>query len=404
MGWKENLREASFRGIVFQVNSHGLDGGRRVVKHDFPMRDKGSTEDMGRKAKAFTVDAFVLGDDYMRERDALISACDEAGSAELVHPYLGTLKVNCEGYSLHESAEEGRLARFTLTFCESGEAEFPNSSVDAAAVAEEAADEVEAVALDDFAESFSLDGMPEYAIADVTAQFIEAVGKVKDIANTVNTIASGGVGIMKTLSDFSGGLNSMLNAPRLLGDSFSNLLKGVTGIFDSPFEAAKRLADMFDFGTGSSSVSTTPISPKTATRLRQAQNRDAITALIQRAAVIQTIRIAPTATFETVEDAREMSAIITDKIDSIMENPATVDAVYMAFQKARTAVVAAVPPENVSLPNLVDYVPVKTLPSLVIAYDLYEDASREAEIVSRNRVSHPGFVPGAVPLKVIADA
>ncbi len=98
-----------------------------------------------------------------------------------------------------------------------------------------------------------------------------------------------------------------------------------------------------------------------------------------------------------------MRDTIADKLDSMMEDPATVDAVFVSLQNARTAVIAAVPPEAVSLPNLVDDIPQRTMPSIVIAYDLYEDANREAEIVSRNRVSHPGFVPGAVALRVIAD-
>lgn len=403
MGWKDNLREASFRGVSFKVGKHDLEGGRRVVKHEFPKRDKPATEDMGRKGKAFNVDAFVLGDDYMQARDALIRACDEEGSAELIHPYLGTLKVNCEGFSMSESVEEGRVARFSLAFCESGEDEFPNYAVDVVAVAEGAADEAEVAALDDFEESFSVDGLPEFALSDVTAQFNAAVDGVKGIANTVNTIASGGVGIMKTLSDFSGSLTSLMNTPRLLATSFMGLIKGATGIFDSPFEAAMNLKAMFDFGDRNS-ASTTPAKPKTAVRKRQAANRDAINALVQRAAVIHAVRIAPTATFETVEDARDMRDAIANKLDSISENPYTADAVYSAIQKARAAVVAAVPPEAVSLPNLTDYTPNKTLPGLVIAYDLYEDASREAEIVTRNRIAHPGFVPGAVPLKVIADA
>ena len=32
-------------------------------------------------------------------------------------------------------------------------------------------------------------------------------------------------------------------------------------------------------------------------------------------------------------------------------------------------------------------------PALVIAYDEYEDAAREKEIVGRNKITHPGFVP-----------
>jgi prophage DNA circulation protein len=39
------------------------------------------------------------------------------------------------------------------------------------------------------------------------------------------------------------------------------------------------------------------------------------------------------------------------------------------------------------------YVPVETVSALVLAHALYGDALRSGEIVARNRVQHPGFVP-----------
>jgi prophage DNA circulation protein len=41
-----------------------------------------------------------------------------------------------------------------------------------------------------------------------------------------------------------------------------------------------------------------------------------------------------------------------------------------------------------------------TLPALVVAHRVYGDATRADEIVSRNRVRHPGFVPGGIALEV----
>ncbi|PTS90230.1 hypothetical protein DBR17_01670, partial [Sphingomonas sp. HMWF008] len=51
------------------------------------------------------------------------------------------------------------------------------------------------------------------------------------------------------------------------------------------------------------------------------------------------------------------------------------------------------------------YTPATTEPALVIAARLYADPAqaeiRAAEIVARNRVVHPGFVPGGVALQVL---
>ena len=46
--------------------------------------------------------------------------------------------------------------------------------------------------------------------------------------------------------------------------------------------------------------------------------------------------------------------------------------------------------------RLVQVTPKESLPALVLAYQRFGDASRAAEIVTRNRVQHPGFLPPAV--------
>ncbi len=89
MAWRDNLRPASFRGISFFVEGYGLSGGRNIAKHEFPKRESHSTQDTGRKARSFSIDAFLIGDNYHIDRDNLLDVLDEEGSGILIHPYLG---------------------------------------------------------------------------------------------------------------------------------------------------------------------------------------------------------------------------------------------------------------------------------------------------------------------------
>lgn len=90
--WRLGLRAASFRGVGFWVNTSGGVGGRRLAVHEYPLRDDAYTEDLGRRAQRFRLRAFVVGDDYMDQRDALLSACQDLPTpAVLVHPYLGEI-------------------------------------------------------------------------------------------------------------------------------------------------------------------------------------------------------------------------------------------------------------------------------------------------------------------------
>jgi prophage DNA circulation protein len=53
---------------------------------------------------------------------------------------------------------------------------------------------------------------------------------------------------------------------------------------------------------------------------------------------------------------------------------------------------------------LVTLIPPATEPSLVLAWRWYGDANRAAELVARNALRHPGFVPARAPLQVVCAA
>ena len=43
------------------------------------------------------------------------------------------------------------------------------------------------------------------------------------------------------------------------------------------------------------------------------------------------------------------------------------------------------------------------MPSLALSYALYGNIDHSDEIVARNKVQHPGFVPGGIQLEVLAN-
>src|SRR5688572_26751846 len=93
--WLQNFRQASFRGVGFLIDSVDSQFGRHVVTHEYPQRDIPFSEDLGRKARRFSMTAYLVGGDYMLARDVLIAACELPGSGLLVHPYQGELQVVC---------------------------------------------------------------------------------------------------------------------------------------------------------------------------------------------------------------------------------------------------------------------------------------------------------------------
>ncbi|MCJ2067749.1 DNA circularization N-terminal domain-containing protein [Methylobacterium sp. J-030] len=118
--WRLQLRSASFRGVGFHVEVGALAGGRRIALHEFPKRDTPYAEDMGRRARRFPVTGYIVDEDYIPQRDALIAALEAGGGGTLVHPTLGTFRVACDGFSAIERRDKGGYVEFEMTFVEAG--------------------------------------------------------------------------------------------------------------------------------------------------------------------------------------------------------------------------------------------------------------------------------------------
>lgn len=139
------IRPASFRGVAFHVEVGGKTGGRRLAPHEFPKRDEPYTEDMGRKGKSFPITAYLIGEDWREQRDALTDALDAEGPGLLVHPTLGEFDVCCGPYTAIERREKGGFCEVEIQFLEAG-GDTPFTVVDATQdLVRTAADAAEAV-------------------------------------------------------------------------------------------------------------------------------------------------------------------------------------------------------------------------------------------------------------------
>lgn len=118
--WRSRLRTASFRGVEFKYDVIGRAGGRRINPNEFPYRDEPYTEDLGRRMRRFSVTGYVIGPDFLDQRDDLIDALEAEGPATLVHPTGGEFLVNSGDFTSVERRERGRVVEFEMQFVEAG--------------------------------------------------------------------------------------------------------------------------------------------------------------------------------------------------------------------------------------------------------------------------------------------
>lgn len=115
MGWKDDLREASFKGIPFFVDKVEDEFGRRIVHNEFPGKEIGSIQDLGRKDDVYNITGFLFGD-YAKNLESLEDALNESGSGALVHPYRAAANVVPDGYSVIRIKDDGGYAQINMRF------------------------------------------------------------------------------------------------------------------------------------------------------------------------------------------------------------------------------------------------------------------------------------------------
>lgn len=393
MAWRDQMQKASFRGVPFHVL--GTDGqiGRRNVIHEYPLRDLPYAEDLGRKAREFSIEAFVLGDDYMTARDRLIDALEAAGSGELVHPYRGRSQVVVTAARVSESSNEGGMARFQITFTESGQAVNPSPRTDTGVAVASAADAAQATSENAFAGWFNVDELQDYVAED-------ALTTVNNALSSINSAVGGVVStaiypeFMLQLSGISTSASGLIRTPGTLAGGLFGLVRGMSGIASSPLAALTSLRSLFSFGSTFQAVPTT-----TPSRRQQAINQAAVVDLTRQAAMIEAARVSSQVTPASYDDAVALRDEIAGQLETQAET--ATDPVYRALTDLRIAVIKDINARAADLSRTVQYPVPRTLPALVLAHRLYGDISNADTLVARNKIRHPGFVPGGRAIEVL---
>lgn len=91
MSWLLTLQDASFKGCRFECISTDDVIARDVAQYERPYVNGVETEDLGRKAREFRIQAVFHGLFYESGMNALLAILDEPGPGELVHPIYGSV-------------------------------------------------------------------------------------------------------------------------------------------------------------------------------------------------------------------------------------------------------------------------------------------------------------------------
>jgi prophage DNA circulation protein len=395
-----NLRPASFRGVPFQVESTELGAGRRTQLHEYPQRDKPYVEDLGRTARDLNFAGFVVGDDYIDQANALLGALEEPGPGTLIHPWFGTLTVSLKDTARVSFDAALGQARFSMSFVESGELEFPSSETSTQAASRIAASDLEKASVESFADRFSIKGFQDFVTAAANGNLgdmlgivsASEIGKVLGYANSLANTVSIAIALVSNPSSLGWKIMGAFGLSGLATTvaAWSNIVRSLSRV-------------------GSSSKMDAPGAPVVYTPSRQQAyvNACAVNALGRQAVIAQAVGASSLVGTKVDSSAKpvishtDMVAVRNELIAVIDRESLTAsDQVYAALMKARAAVWNDLTVRARESARLTTLTPNEVTPALVLAYDYYEDASRDTDIVARNGIRHPGFVP-VLPMKVL---
>lgn len=430
MAWKDRLVDASFRGVAFKTEDESLTAGRRVETHEFVNRDKPYTEDLGKATSRPKFSAYVIGDDCYEQRDRLIEALNKPGPGTLIHPAYGEMSVCVDGeINVSASSSEGRMVRFDLRFVEAGELTYPTSGAATANTLVSSCSALDDCISDNF-DQFGMDGMPDFVQNGVIDSATDMLGYVSDKMAMVDSGISAAARLMQ-------GDISVLLPPPSSGKGFVDQLQAM---WRSGNRLSGNASDLFTMIKNFSGISMgSDLAPrgvwKTDSKTTQSQKQQSnyvasavrTTAISEAAYAVTTLPAPvvttseqsqqstgwPSVTHPELNNAPDEAKVvdvptwddlvdIRDTLNTAIDKElsrTTDDRLFLALRRVKSDLNNDIKHRLIQTQKTVIRTPDEVTPALVLAATWFDNASRESDIVRRNAVAHPGFVPVA-PLRI----
>jgi prophage DNA circulation protein len=431
--WMSRLQVASFRGVPFEVQIGDSSFGRRNVVHEYPYRDTVWVEDLGRSARRLDIQGFLVGDDCIAQRDAMIAACErkDDGDSKLVHPTYGEMNVTLLGrLKVTERWDRGRMFEIYFSFIESGKRLFPSAGQPTGSAVTDAASAADSASASSFSRTIAgalkVGASAVQRAVNVTKAWTSTAQRItNDATNLVNLVST----IGGQVGRFANGRNvGGLNSNTSLAANSSVSVSGLVARGSAARAAVSSLVTSATAGAGNLSSSTTSSfatiaqslvqavaasasEPADAVRLMTnlsessttvadsgAAQQSALVAtddLLRRAAVVQMARVSLAYQPASVDDAAALRTTLCAKLDEeiTVAGDQGADDVYNALRALRTVVAADLAARGAGLPTTMTVGSSLPLPALALAQRLYRNSSRADELVTQSNCVHPAFMP-----------
>lgn len=388
MSWKDQLRDASFKGVPIKWISLEGENGRRVAGHEFPQRDKPWVEDMGRATRPYHFMAVCCGDDWLQQLNTLLTVLEEPGAGELVHPLFGRVKVYAKPARWSLNLDDGGRVDIPLEFIENGDLLFPVPLASTAAPLQSASDDMLSSAQTMAEQALAALDLSRAVVADVVSAVMSAI---KGVSNAVGAV-------LDYFDSWQSLVNTVLTLPATAVGKVLSILESVDRAFD-------RYGDLTRWGINQSRAmrvlrarskalskrSNGTVSTKVAGVLVGLMAAGVAANTLQAVATLPTSRPADGGNLPVAADVASLRQDLSGSLWAMADGAEYEQAAcLLVVQRAAVAHLNQVEAIGLQMQTIT---PPAVMPALVLAYRAQGDAALADELLSRNNIVHPLFVP-----------
>lgn len=426
MSWRDNLLEASFRGVKFYVKSSEFSCGRNTIIDELTPVDKDTehrsyVQDNGAMPDQFRITGYVIANydnkfEYFKERDLLIEALKkfdkEQSGGQLIHPFYGTKQVNVVGQvKITETFDEGGIATFDMLFAEKVGID-PVKTADYGTQVNDKSDKTRDQAGTTFTENFE-SGKPlsSYSADTLKTCLQEINSNIQDIINIPTDVINTA---MSEIAAYIAIVDQIIDLPATIITTMQQTVDKIGDLVAYGIETIEGATlGLYTYLTGQSALTvienTMGIQNSDFGYIpaEQTENVYAIENLYKALLLAEAVDIGINTNFVSQEEMSSFAETLTDLIDDfllLLGARDNTDALYQVIEDMRGVYMKNLFDRITGLKKEIDYeVPATVKPALVLAYEKYEDIDREQEIIDRNiyKIIHPGFLPSGEILKVL---
>lgn len=431
MLWLQQLKQASFRGVPFHVDTVEVQAGDNVVVREYPFEDLPQVFRMGTGTELFKFHAYVIGPDYQAQRNALRLVL--TGDGVLVHPSAGTLRASvADKYTMSEAPlREGGIVRFQLTFVRSELRTYPQAVPNTQAQAVEAAGNAKEAAVDQFGAEFTLKGAPAW----VQSRVVDRLGGVLDgtwgqlrqltgtsteftdsLVGSYQVLRGGLTDLVSTPAGLAGAVRELFTLPTDLADgaatSFQSAYQSVFGIgstvhrsdFEAVLPATVDRPAMMGLGKADA-LGVDTAARRTLGQLNGAVDR--LTDTMALAAWVESVAVDEIGSYDQVTQQRAMlhercTAMLMQASSSVAPGALPQSSWHDAVLFLMTAGLGDLQARGRDLARLTSYTPRVCMSIWEISHLVYGTARWADEIMTMNpHITHPLLVPAGRQLRMV---